>query len=61
MSGAKPPLQSLFPHDRNIYPYYGELKRGFASLPNSSPPLLEKERGTKGVRLIKTTNLAGVL
>jgi hypothetical protein len=31
----------------------GELKRGEASLTKPIPPLLEKERGIKGVRLIK--------
>jgi hypothetical protein len=30
----------------------GELKRGEASLTKPTPPLLEKERGSKGVRLI---------
>jgi hypothetical protein len=30
----------------------GELKRGLASLTQLVPPLLAKERGIKGVRLI---------
>gem|GEM_PF-3312025 len=30
----------------------GELKRGLASLTQLVPPLLNKERGNKGVRLI---------
>jgi hypothetical protein len=32
----------------------GELKRGEAPSLKSLPPLFDKERGTKGVRLTKT-------
>jgi len=45
------PLQSLFPLSFNVVGIKRELKRGFASL-NILPPLLLKERGIKGVRLI---------
>jgi len=37
----------------------GESKRGSASLKNHLPPLLLKERGIKGVRLINNLGLDG--
>jgi len=45
------PSLKLFPLSLNIAGIKRELKRGKASL-NILPPLLLKERGIKGVRLI---------
>ena len=44
-------------HDRNIYPYVGESKRGEASLIKPIPSPLHKGRGIKGEGLVN--NLSG--